>query len=298
MGDGGTQEERPAHEGFVPVDGGELYYREVGQGPTIVVLHGGPDFGHDYLLSDLDRLADSYRLIYYDQRGRGKSARGTRVEDVSIKSEIADLDEVRRYFGLEKMVLLGHSWGGYLAMEYAIRQPEHVSYMILMNSSAASHADYLIFSAEVSKRRAGSLEELQAILLSDGYKNGDPEAVKEYYRLHFGTTLKDPRLLKRIIASMGAGFSRESIITGWKIEERLVSETWQNRSFDLFPELRKLGVPTLVIHGEDDFIPVECAARIADAIPGARFVLLKGCGHFAYMEEPEAVHNEIDAFLA
>ena len=100
-----------SHEGRVPVDGASLYVRDVGKGPAIIVLHGGPDFDSGYFLPDMDALAKSYRLIYYDQRGRGKSADGVRPEDVTLASDIEDLDAVRRYYHLDAPVLLGHSWG-------------------------------------------------------------------------------------------------------------------------------------------------------------------------------------------
>ena len=87
------QSNQPApREGYIPVDNAELYYRDTGRGQTIIVLHGGPDFAHNYLLPDMDRLSDSFRLIYYDQRGRGKSAGNVQPGDVSIASEIADLE--------------------------------------------------------------------------------------------------------------------------------------------------------------------------------------------------------------
>jgi pimeloyl-ACP methyl ester carboxylesterase len=93
-----------ARQGFVAVDGAELYYRDVGQGQPIIILHGGPDFDHTYLLPDMDRLADGYRLIYYDQRGRGRST--GQPADVSLASELADLDTLRQHLGLERAVLL------------------------------------------------------------------------------------------------------------------------------------------------------------------------------------------------
>jgi proline iminopeptidase len=86
-----------------------LFCRDVGEGHPIVVLHGGPEFDHAYFLPELDRLADSFRLIYYDQRGRGRSAVGVRPEDVSIRSEIDDLECVRSHLGLESVAVLGHS---------------------------------------------------------------------------------------------------------------------------------------------------------------------------------------------
>ena len=84
-----------------------LYTREIGQGPPIVVLHGGPDFDHGYLLPDLDRLADTFRLIYYDQRGRGRSAEGVRPDDVTLSSDLEDIDRVRQHFRLDAPALLG-----------------------------------------------------------------------------------------------------------------------------------------------------------------------------------------------
>ena len=86
-----------------------LFCRDVGEGPPIVVVHGGPDFDHPYLLPELDRLTASFRLLYYDQRGRGRSADGVRPEDVTLRSELDDLDRLRSHFGLERVAVLGHS---------------------------------------------------------------------------------------------------------------------------------------------------------------------------------------------
>lgn len=100
-----------AHDSRVAVAGAELFAREVGQGRPMIVLHGGPDFDHTYFLPEMDRFADGYRLIYYDQRGRGKSAAGVKPEDVTIESEMADLEKVRQHFQLDSPVVVGHSLG-------------------------------------------------------------------------------------------------------------------------------------------------------------------------------------------
>jgi len=76
----------------------------------MIVLLGGPDFDYGYMLPDLDRLADTFRLIYYDQRGRGKSADGVNPDDVTLASDVDDIDAVRQHFQLESPTLLGHSW--------------------------------------------------------------------------------------------------------------------------------------------------------------------------------------------
>src|SRR5215475_14507294 len=81
-----------AREGRIAVGNASLYFRDIGKGQPIVVLHGGPDFDHGYLLPDMDRLSDAFRLIYYDQRGRGKSADQVRPEDVTMASDADDVD--------------------------------------------------------------------------------------------------------------------------------------------------------------------------------------------------------------
>jgi pimeloyl-ACP methyl ester carboxylesterase len=104
-----TERSATPRESRIPVGNASLYSREIGRGQPIIVLHGGPDFDHGYLLPDLDRLADAFRLVYYDQRGRGKSADRVQREDVTIMSDVEDLDKVRGHFQLESPALLGHS---------------------------------------------------------------------------------------------------------------------------------------------------------------------------------------------
>ena len=111
------QESWKAREERIPAGSGSLYARDIGQGEPTIVLHGGPDFDTAYLLPDLDRLADIYRLVYFDQRGRGKSAAWVRASEVSLATDVEDIERVRQHFGLEAPTLLGHSWGAVLALE-------------------------------------------------------------------------------------------------------------------------------------------------------------------------------------
>lgn len=282
-------------EGHVPVKNAELFYREVGQGRPIIVIHGGPGFDHTYLLPDMDRLADSYRLIYYDQRGRGKSMGD--VRDISINTEIEDLEGLRKHLQLDSVAVLGHSWGGYLAMEYAIRYPNRVSHMILMDTSVASRADYLLFEQELSKRTADHEERLNALASGAKGEEGDLETRTEYYRIYFSTTIRKPEHLERLDLSF-SNFTKEGVLRARAIGQRLINETWSSSEFNLIPQLKRLSIPTLIIHGDYDFIPLEAVTRIAQAVPGARFTLLKECGHFAYIESPAEVRKEIDDFFA
>jgi proline iminopeptidase len=284
-------------EAYVPVAQARLYVREIGHGPPILILHGGPDFDHRYLLPDLDRLAAAFHLIYHDQRGRGRSAAGVRPEDVTLASDVADIDAVRQHCGLRSVALLGHSWGGLLALEYALRHPERVSHLILMNTAPVSQTDFQLFRQERRARAPTAVAQLEALAATAAYQAGDPDTVAAYYRLHFQATLRPPMLLDRVIASLRASFTREGILLARAIEDRLLQDTWLAPGYDLLPSLAGLRVPALVLHGDYDFVPVVCAAHIARALAGSRFIVVPDCGHFAYVECPDAVRQAITAFL-
>jgi pimeloyl-ACP methyl ester carboxylesterase len=146
-----------------------LFCRDIGHGHPIVVVHGGPDFDHCYYLPELDRLADSFRLVYYDQRGRGRSGHGVRPEDVTLGSEIEDLDLVRSRFGLASVAVLGHSWGGVLAMEYAIRHPDRVSQLLLLDTAPASAGDWRQLRESFARHRpAEDRADMEAIAARAG----------------------------------------------------------------------------------------------------------------------------------
>lgn len=289
-----------ARESHIQVGGASLYVRDIGNGRPAIVLHGGPDFDSSYLLPDLDRLSATLRLIYYDQRGRGQSAESVRPEDVTLASDLDDLDQVRQHFRLDSPVLLGHSWGTVLALEYALRHPAQVSALILMNPAPASTADLTVFRKVYVDQLGTDMDRQRAIVASPAYQAGDPDAVVARYRIHFTHALARAEDRDKMMAAMQAAFIRQGpagIVKARAAEDRLMRDTWDKADYDLLPRLRVLKVPTLVIAGDRDFIPGEIAAHIAAAMPDARLVTLRDCGHFSYLECPDAVRQAIDGFL-
>jgi len=284
----------------VQVGAASLYAREIGRGQPIIVLHGGPDFDHGYLLPDLDRLQHFARLIYYDQRGRGKSAQNVRAEDVTLASDVEDLDKVRQHFRLDAPALLGHSWGAVLALEYALRHPTHVSHLILMNPAPVSSADFKILRQFYLAKIGVDMARQRAILESPGYKAGDPETVAARYRIHFKPALKRPADYEKLMTTMKAGFVSQGsagILKARAVEDRLMRDTWELETYDLKPKSRGVKVPTLIIAGDADFIPPEVADHIASAIPKATLVTMRNCGHFAYLECADDVRKAVNDFF-
>lgn len=279
-------------------DGARLHLREIGHGRPMIVLHGGPDFDHEYLLPDLDRLADLARLVYYDQRGRGRSYSGEKPDDVSLSTDVADLDRVREWAEPGSVALLGHSWGTLLALEYALRHPARVSHLVLLNPAPASHVDLLAVRRHLTALRSADEMERMAELRSDpAYRAGELAADAEYHRIHFRPTVRRSGDLERIVGRLRRGFTREGIVAARAIEHRLYEETWLDERYDLLPRLGDVRSRTVVIRGEHDFIPIEVARHIADGIPDARLVDLPNSGHFAYVEQPDAVHAAIAGLL-
>jgi len=284
----------------IAVGNASLYAREVGHGQAIIVLHGGPDFDQAYLLPELDRLADGYRLIYYDQRGRGRSAEHVQPDDVTMASDVDDLDRVRQHYKLESATLLGHSWGAVLALEYALRHPTHVSHLVLMNPAPASTSDLAVFRKAYVEQLGADMQRQREIVAGAAYKAGDPDAVAARYRIHFKHALKRPEDYEKLMARMKAAFAtqgKDGILEARAVEDRLMRDTWDVEGYDLLPKLRTLAIPTLVVTGDSDLIPGEIGAHIAHAIRNARLVMLKDCGHFAYLECPGDVRRAFDDFL-
>jgi proline iminopeptidase len=285
----------------VPAGDASLYVCDVGRGRPVIVLHGGPDFDHAYLRPELDHLGDTYRLIYYDQRGRGKSAENVRPEEITLASDLKDLDGLREHFQLAAPVLLGHSWGAVLALEFALRHPALVSGLVLMNPAPVSQAQLTTLRQSYIAQLGSDLDRQRTIQAGAAYKDGHPDAVAARYRIHFKHALHRPADYEMLMTRMSAAFRRqgkEGILKARAVEEQLYRDTWSRTGYGLLPGLCSLRVPTLVIVGEQDFIPPAVAGEIAHALPQATLVTIPNCGHFAYLECASAVRTAMKDFLA
>lgn len=281
-----------AQEQRISAGSGSLYAREIGQGEPILVLHGGPDLDSAYLLPDLDRLADLYRLVYFDQRGRGKSAQWVRADEVSLTTDVDDIERVRQHFDMESPTLLAHSWGAVLALEYALRYPTRVSRLILMNPAPASSADAALLRKAYTAQMGNALERQRAIVSGQAYQEGDPQSVTERYRIHFTHAIAKKEHYDSMMRAMRAAFVAQGpvgILKARAVQDRLMEETWQQPTYDLMSRVAELQIPALVVRGSRDFIPRQIAEHLSGALPLARMVTIEDCGHFVYMECPAAV---------
>jgi len=270
----------------------KLFCKTMGKGRPLIVIHGGPGLTQDYLLPQLNELAENNFVIFYDQRGCGRSTGEINEQTINIPTFVNDLDNIRMAFNFDKVSILGHSWGGFLAMCYAIAHPDALNRLILSSPIPASSEDFALFINERTRRISPYQDEMTAIRNSREFREGNPDTIERLHRIIFRTYCYLPEKADLLNLRMTPVAS----INGAKIFE-LIRENTFNKSFDLRAALKALKIPTLVIHGDADPIPAITAQNIHESIPGSTYVLLKNCGHFPYVEQPDTYFNSLKDFL-
>ncbi len=264
---------------MIAVDGAKLFTLEVGEGPDVaVMLHGGPGASHDYLRPQLDDLAEpgKRRLLYYDQRGGGRSPLEPGTPPATVDVHVSDLDRVREHLELEQLSIVGYSWGGLLALLYAIAHPERVAKLALISpapANAAARDSYRQRLAAAAKRP--EVEALRATL--------DPKNKQHRFALAVAGYFHDPR--------------RALELTPFMVQQRAEDAVWRSLGdYDLRPRLAGLRVPAIVLHGTDDPIPLASARETAGLL-SAQIIALPGSGHVPYIEARSTLMPPLRRFL-
>ena len=268
--------------------GGKLYFEVVGGGNAtpLVLVNGGPGFDHTYLHTSpaWDTLAKNRRVVFYDQRGNGRSAALKPGQSCTLADQIDDLEALRAHLGFEKMDLLGGSWGGYLAMAYSAQHPDRVAHLVLVDSAAPKFSDTIFLFDQVfpdtTEREASG-----AFARELGDKTADDAQIREYLSMIFYSPEKRDAFLKQI----GPGAYNKEVNQ---------AVTRDLARFDLNPEIRKFRFPTLVITGRYDMnVAPLVAYRIHKEIPGSQFVVFEKSSHLPFTEEPQAFARTMEDFL-
>jgi proline iminopeptidase len=289
--------ESPAREGYVDAGGGvRLFYRALGSGgDTVVVVHGGPGFTMDYFLEDLAPLSENHTLLFYDQRGTGRSSLVRDSAGLDGQRFAEDLEAIRSHFGLERLTILGHSWGAGLVALYAARHPERLGRLLIVGGIPLERGQLTrAFQQLAAGRDSTTRRQMQARAAA---WRADPEnasACRAFYVLWFRPFFADPAVMSRSKGDFCAG-TPESLRNGMESVERFTMASLGE--WDWQPALRQVTAPTLVIHGTRDPLPLEGARGWAATLPNSRLLLLEGIGHFPYLEVPELFFDAVDAFL-
>jgi proline iminopeptidase len=281
----------PRESGLTTTTPVPLYW--VAYGPKgasrLLVLHGGPGASHDYLLPQMLRLADERELVLYDQRGGGRSKSDDR-EPIGWRTQVADLALVARELALEPLTLVGYSWGGLLALLYAIESSRDASLprprrLVLIDPAPVTREMRDAFERDFAARQRGrAVAALREELAASGLRERDPDAYRQRgFELSVAGYFADPR--------------RARDLTPFRVVGRVQQSIWESLGdFDLRPDLARLSLPALVVHGREDPIPLASSEAIAETL-GARLVVLDDSGHVPYVERPDALFDAITSFL-
>lgn len=272
--------------------GTRIHFEVVGKGARspILAINGGPGFSHTYLhLSGAwEELAHRGPVVFYDQRGTGRSQELSQGRTSTLQDNIDDLEALRRHLNYEKVTLLGHSWGGYLAMAYAAQHPDRLDSLVLVGTAGPKWYE-----------------------IPD---SGEPSDLFEYIfpdvserRSRLGVTLGDARAAADdLSAYLSMLFlsedKRDEFISGCrdcKLDRevnRLVNQDL--RRFDLTPQLARFEFPVLIITGRYDInVAPLVAYRIHQKIPSSELVFFEKSGHMPFYEEPAKFVEVVAAFL-
>jgi proline iminopeptidase len=289
-----------------------LYHFSAGKGIPVLVIHGGPGLPPTKPWKGLAALKESFKFYFYHQRGCGKSTRPVdRFESknflqnfanldnvLGISAQLADIERIRRILKLDKVIIVGHSYGGFLATLYAVEFPEHVEKMVLI-----APAGVLKMPVE-----EGGIDQLKDYLPEDmkseyenflsryfNYGNIFLKSEKELAELNsefvkfFGAALKT----KGIELPEGSETDAESI-GGWMVHAMYLS---LGMKYDLRDELKKVDAPVLVVHGEKDVMLPSVSKEYADLFVNGEFKVVPKASHFPFFENPEEFAVIISDFL-
>ncbi len=294
---------------WVMEDNIRLYHAEQGRGRKILMIHGGPGIPFSGPWKCLDSL--DYTFSYYDQRGSGKSTRPFDVFDsasyytnmsllettLGIGAQLKDIERIRMLWQQEKITLIGHSFGGFLAAMYAAEFPEKVEAMVLV-----APADVLVFPPE-----DGGLFELVKSRLSGDMLDEYNDYLNSY--LDFGNIFEHS---EKQLANLHRDFYRyysaaasdrsfaipelpePSAVGGWMVFGLYFS---LGKTHDYSESLRRVWAPVLVIHGKNDLQSEASSKQYAELMPNSRFKVIENAGHFSFEEQGDRFQQLVDRFL-
>jgi proline iminopeptidase len=302
----------PVTEGyFHGADGVRLFYRKVGKGSsTVVFLHGGPGLGIGDGGYDMEPLARKHALLMYDQRGSGRSQIVADPKLLTVEYQIRDLEEFRKHFKLERMTLVGLSWGAGLAALYASAHPERVERLLLVSPMPPAKTPYweqrtARINSLIGAHSAARLTDIRQLLP----KASDAETValcREAFTISSGPYFLEPpadltelagqrtQLIRERVAQMcdaPPAALRNRFVVVFAVFDSL-------GDWDFRPLLGQIKAPALVVEGEKTNVPLDATKAWAEALPKGRLLLIPNAGHVHFIEQPAAFFKAADDFLS
>ncbi len=277
----------------VEINGVKHFIEKMGSGEPLLVLHGGPGLSHDYLVPGFESLAKKYQIIFYDQRGCGKSDFPKDTSSIKIESYVEDLEGIRNYLKIDKLNLVGHSWGTLVALNYAKKNPEKLKRLILI-SPAPVNSEYfdLTFKNMQKKRTENDTKELIQTMMSKEFENREEKTFRKAILLGDKVNLVDQSKIEELYQPMKFDAKTANNLM---IVNSLLEKTYFN--FDVSEGLDVIDCPTLIIYGDLDNVPFNSTQTLEESIKGSRLKVIKKCCHYPFFETPKEFVHSIKNFI-
>lgn len=278
-------------EGEIDIDGGKLSYRIYGKGTPILLLGGGPGFSGDYLIPVATELGKTYQVILIDQRGTGEST--LNVYDsttINFKTLTDDNQVLLEHLSLDSWIVLGHSWGGMLAMAYASRYPSSIRALGLLNSGGIN-LDFTKYFGSNLKPRMREIDRDSLKYWADSTRKAiDPEkAWKERFKLKQASYMFD----RNNVSIIAEAFTINSFSSDMSKNMWIDLEKY----YDLRKPLKNFDKPVLLLCGRQDPIGETTAYQIRETLTQAELMFIEECGHYPWIEQPKKFYEIINSFI-
>ena len=263
------------------VNGTGLYYEVRGQGPVCLTLHGGLGFDHQHLLRSLAPLEQRMQMVYFDHRCNGRSGRPP-IETLAMEQLAADADGLLERLGIPSAIVLGHSYGGFVAQEMALRHPARVRALILVDTTPGQ-----LGTTESPDDEQGPPipEEMETLMMTPPASDGEYASLASKmlpFYLHSRPASELQALIDGTIYSASAMMRGFEVLNEWSSVDRLAA----------------IDVPVLLAWGRHDLIcSLPQAKRIASRLRSAEIAVFDESGHFPWIEEPAAFFASVRDWL-
>ena len=292
-------------EGYVDAGGLLIYYKSFGQGPPLLIVHGGPGASHDYFLPYLAPLARHNRLVFIDERGSGRSEKLDDPTGYTVENMVEDVEAVRKELNLGTIALLGHSYGGVLAQAYALKYQQNLSKLILCSTFYSTSKMNEVFQKQLARMSPELRKRIQTLEKAGLFGHGKPYEQNRYpedymkaawgegYHPYIHQRHPDPNEDPVAQGIMSWDLYREM----WGSHGEFVIDG-NLKSVEYGDRLSSIHIPTLITVGDHDECDPSLARYMSDKIVGSKLAIMPQSGHMTFVDQPNLFIRTVDEFLA
>ncbi len=275
-------------DGIKKINGQTLYFKVIGKGEPLLIVHGGPGLNMQYIEPHLRYLADDYQLIFFDPRSTGESDIPNDSNATEYKYLINDIEGIRKTFNVDKINILAHSWGAKLTLHYALKYPDNIKSLILVAPSALGNSYDSLQQVYAGNRsvQSGFFEKKKEIM------QRHISLIEIKQRHSFMLSMYNPEDVDKITLTYPENYADAQIALF-----RGLSHDYKKYDVDFYDQLAKVKAPVLIVRGDVDAIPLAAHEKMQQSLANAKLIRFTKSGHFPFLEEPEHFKEVLNEFI-